>query len=469
MTSLDGRLPDIFKVVTLLDISYTYINLTLNCIMNYNFGQLTSQCISFNVTKCDCSTNACVNSPLPCLGINLTPVPPTDTPTEPPSSPTGTDPSPVAPPPKIPDQAFFAPSNLKTSIPIVAGAVAAAILLFGCIIPFIVWKLTRRHRHLQRKTVPEELRPFFKKSGTGWVKASSNVWLKEVLPKTEEFARFSFCEKMMRGDNVFSYNRIYSVYNETLSLTFLTYRKTLGTRHLNDPNTFVKSDWKNRSDMELRNWTVTCFNDYVKQFPWNQGLPEGDLPVIVACHGTDLDIAKKICETGFAALSTLDSGFYGKGVYFSFYIPYIFPYVSSTKSPVMIISLIVPGNTYPVTEQPSGKGSLRGKHIKTGYQSHYVKTYANGLPCNSSDAKNHYDELVLDQEAQMCPVYLVALENHNFNLLATKWNREVVKRDKVKEEVVVNDDSVNPPPPPPPTEEPLRTDPIYIEFEEKNV
>lgn len=169
-----------------------------------------------------------------------------------------------------------------------------------------------------------------------------------------------------------------------------------------------------------------------KKFPWNENLND-ELPIIVACHGTDLDIAKKICETGFAALSTLDSGFYGKGVYFSCYVPYIFPYVMGTKSPVMIISLVVPGNIYPCIEQPSAKLSLRGKHIKTGYQSHYVKTYPNGLPCDKPAEKNHYDEIVLDQEAQMYPVYLVELDNHNFNTLSTKWNREVVERDKVKD------------------------------------
>jgi hypothetical protein len=35
----------------------------------------------------------------------------------------------------------------------------------------------------------------------------------------------------------------------------------------------------------------------------------------LACHGTGLHVAEKIAETGFAALSIEDDGYYGKGIY----------------------------------------------------------------------------------------------------------------------------------------------------------
>jgi len=42
--------------------------------------------------------------------------------------------------------------------------------------------------------------------------------------------------------------------------------------------------------------------------------------------------------------------------------------------------LIIPGNPYPVTENPRCSSSLAGKPTISGHQSHYVITEANGLP-----------------------------------------------------------------------------------------
>lgn len=39
----------------------------------------------------------------------------------------------------------------------------------------------------------------------------------------------------------------------------------------------------------------------------NQEL-ENSVPILLGSHGTDSLIAQKICETGFAALSSLDAG-----------------------------------------------------------------------------------------------------------------------------------------------------------------
>jgi len=54
------------------------------------------------------------------------------------------------------------------------------------------------------------------------------------------------------------------------------------------------------------------YNELVASFSWNSSKIE-DLPIIAVVHGTDEDIAWKIISAGFAALSSLDDGFYGKG------------------------------------------------------------------------------------------------------------------------------------------------------------
>jgi hypothetical protein len=49
----------------------------------------------------------------------------------------------------------------------------------------------------------------------------------------------------------------------------------------------------------------------------------------------------------FANLSSLDDGFYGKGIYFTTHAPYSISYVSNRRDPAMIISWILPGNCFP--------------------------------------------------------------------------------------------------------------------------
>jgi len=67
----------------------------------------------------------------------------------------------------------------------------------------------------------------------------------------------------------------------------------------------------------------------VTSYTWNSHKTE--VPIIPAAHGTDLVVAKQICSSGFAALSSLDAGFYGKGIYFSSSCMYTTPYFATKK------------------------------------------------------------------------------------------------------------------------------------------
>jgi hypothetical protein len=55
-----------------------------------------------------------------------------------------------------------------------------------------------------------------------------------------------------------------------------------------------------------------------------------------------------------ATLSTLDAGYFGRGVYFSSNILYTLPYAFSKRNPALIISYLNPGNVFPVTEDHKG-------------------------------------------------------------------------------------------------------------------
>jgi len=95
----------------------------------------------------------------------------------------------------------------------------------------------------------------------------------------------------------------------------------------------------------------------------------------------------------------------------------------------MLIVLIFPGNVYPVTENPSDEDSFLGKPMKSGYQSHFVITSKKGLPTGETAKERadteFFDELVIIQESQILPVYLVELDNSNFSALGKEFLRDV--------------------------------------------
>jgi len=121
-------------------------------------------------------------------------------------------------------------------------------------------------------------------------------------------------------------------------------------------------------------------------------------------HGTGMEIGLKIAETGFVSLSSLDAGYYGKGIYFTTNAAYAYPYFSAHENPAIVIAFVIPGNVYPVIESAN---SLLGQPLFPGYNSHYVLTNRDGSVWNG--VGQPYDELVIDQEAQVIPVYVLSL------------------------------------------------------------
>eukprot|EP01127_Copromyxa_protea_P011849 TRINITY_DN3020_c0_g1_i1.p1 TRINITY_DN3020_c0_g1~~TRINITY_DN3020_c0_g1_i1.p1 ORF type:complete len:103 (-),score=5.89 TRINITY_DN3020_c0_g1_i1:66-374(-) len=78
----------------------------------------------------------------------------------------------------------------------------------------------------------------------------------------------------------------------------------------------------------------------------------------------------------------------------------------------IIVSYVLPGNPYPVIENHAKSGNLVGKPIQSGMfsfdmkQSHYVLTQRNGSIADPTKDEI-FDELVIGQESQAVPVYIV--------------------------------------------------------------
>jgi len=135
-------------------------------------------------------------------------------------------------------------------------------------------------------------------------------------------------------------------------------------------------------------------------------------------------VAEKICENGFATLSSVDGGYFGKGIYFTSHILYTLPYIANRKIPAVILSWVIPGNVYPVIEAHDGTDTLLGTALKSGHSAHYVLTNQKG-ECLVRKENEYYDELVVSQESQITPAYIFQIGKTNFKQLWKDWNRVI--------------------------------------------
>jgi len=175
------------------------------------------------------------------------------------------------------------------------------------------------------------------------------------LPAGEEF--YNRAMELFQSVHPDSKNKlvvkdITAVYNPVLVDNFIgNYR--IATTRMTDVKVFRKETWRMsvQESVKKAEWVQRQFQKLESSFPWNK---EGSAAIVPMLHGTDAMIAEKICETGFAALSSLDAGFFGKGIYFTSFSMYTLPYISSRKIPAIILSWVLPGHVYPVTEDHQG-------------------------------------------------------------------------------------------------------------------
>lgn len=155
-------------------------------------------------------------------------------------------------------------------------------------------------------------------------------------------------------------------------------------------------------------------------------LPFMHCNVVWAWHGCSVDNAYKLAATGFANLGTTDPGYIGSGRYVTTDAEYACMYASdypnlqpknSQGHWCVLLCLVVIGVTYPVTPTnddftrlaPDGTvikpGDCRffGQSIEWQYDSNIARV---GGPnyLVSSVASGQYNEIVVDQDAQILPV-----------------------------------------------------------------
>jgi len=111
-----------------------------------------------------------------------------------------------------------------------------------------------------------------------------------------------------------------------------------------------------------------------------------------------------ILQTGFPLE---ESGGFGKGFYFTRYIdtPNAIPKAANIHDLAIIISMIAPGNIFPLIEKLSDTSPI--SKLKEGLNSYYTLVGGNNLPVGIHYIGDKFDQLVISDSAQAVPKYLI--------------------------------------------------------------
>jgi len=299
----------------------------------------------------------------------------------------------------------------------------------------------RRRQYLKQLPPPVawQYLQYYYSMGLGWKYSKGTVkgtgyYHKKLSSGTEGYRRvMGIYNHYFHGIGL-EPKRVHAIFNKTLTNSFIAHRQIMTERTKTNAKLFKSQSWR-QSDTATVNRST---RDHVSQqlekrindLDWNRDPEWSEVPIIPLIHGTDLTVARLICTSGFASLSSLDAGFYGRGIYFTSCAWYALPYFLSRRDPTIIISWVTLGNAYPVIESPNAPDSLCGAAIKAGYNSHYVLTNKKGHPVGSKDiqgqfGKQVFDEVVITQEAQITPAFLVELEVSNGEKLLAEWTRDM--------------------------------------------
>lgn len=297
-----------------------------------------------------------------------------------------------------------------TSNPLVYLAFLSLLSLLLLVVLFVVYRLYQRQFIQQLpKEVAWSFLQYKDSLGIGWKKfyggsAQSLYYYKEYAEGSAEWKKVSAIFRGFFYGEELKIDAIRAVYNPTLLRSFINFWKLTETRFINDHQVFF--DDLSLKNNEQQQWILEQYQKLTSSCVWNKDLM---VPIIPALHGTDFSLAEKIGQTGFANLSALDDGFFGKGIYFSTFAPYILPYFGTRVTPSVLICYLNLGHVYPVFESHTGPDKLCGQQLKGGFTSHYVCVYKHGSVLEGPVDTAFYDEIVISQEAQIVPAFIVKI------------------------------------------------------------
>jgi len=233
------------------------------------------------------------------------------------------------------------------------------------------------------------------------------VYEEEQVNNQEYYDKLSF----LLGDDISKVKSAFAIYNPLLAESFSFCYKTMNGKIKAAEKLFLKDDWNQFSNAPQRQQMLERYFSLAAKWLWNDTNHPKVVPMI---QGAKDDTVWNICQNGFALIPNIDEGYYGKGIYFTSDIDYASFFSSSTeRGKIMLVAMVAPGNPFPISEHPyQDERGYYGKGLRDGYQSHYSivskdpdkLSYPYEPPFNENE---HADELVVFQEAQALPLFVI--------------------------------------------------------------
>jgi len=208
----------------------------------------------------------------------------------------------------------------------------------------------------------------------------------------------------------------YAVDNPMLRLSLQNSLQMLQQKMIDTKSLFKKQDWKlDTNHLPDLKKVLHHMASHVSRFRsanWN----DGQLPAVVPMiQRLPEKIAWIIAKYGFSALPSSEQSSYTRGVYFTNSLDYarLVTPGEPEETYVYLVSLIAPGNVYPVIDTPSRWVAKRP--CRPGYQSHYILVQTNlemlGKPAKGNATLDELaGELVISDPSQAMPLFILKMD-----------------------------------------------------------
>jgi len=202
----------------------------------------------------------------------------------------------------------------------------------------------------------------------------------------------------------------WAVYNPNFVGSFAFNYINMRQRAATENKEFWNQEWieqykDDHKQLKQRDRVLKFLREKENKFSWNKKAEW--VKILPVFYATSLEDAWKICDSGFTANSSQLNHWYGSGIYFTTNANYATEYLrekGNVTSPALVLCFLIGGNAFPVTE------ALYNSALKDGYQSHYVLTTSTGKPELKPHRVNYFDEIVINQSAQVCPAFVFEIK-----------------------------------------------------------
>ena len=195
------------------------------------------------------------------------------------------------------------------------------------------------------------------------------------------------------GAEVSDVESAFVINNPKLRLSLQTSIRLLEGKLSDTGSLFQREDWKSGPDCEKKRRILAYLGDYASVFHgqgWNDG---SEPPVVLMLQKMPKSLALQVAQHGFGVLPMAAAGVFGNGLYFTNSLAYLNSATPGEDNQVFLMSLVLPGNSFPLSELTLGAG------CRPGYQSHFVTV-------EGSKTGESAGELVIFDPPQALPLFI---------------------------------------------------------------